>query len=177
MERISIGGGLGLSFSDYSTLVDVSPVIGYSVSDDFMVGIGLTYKYYRYKDYYRRLSDRELFDYKTNMYGMSVWSRYFLTKSEIPVIENMFLHAEIEPLLFTTDYALAPQGEYDDIFGNRYNKQNQQQTLTGVFLGGGLMQPVGGRSYMYIEALWNFNEDLYSPYSNPRIRIGVSVGL
>jgi hypothetical protein len=36
---------------------------------------------------------------------------------------------------------------------------------------------ISERSFLYLEALWNFNEDLYSPYDNPRIRIGISVGM
>jgi len=177
VERLSIGGGLGFSVGNYSTLIDVSPIIGYSVTDDFMAGVGLTYKYYRYKDYYQNLLDGRLEDFKTNMYGFSVWSRYFLTKTDIPIIENIFLHGEVEPLLFTNQYSLSLGGDYIDIYGNRYSNTKEQLTLTGVFLGGGLMQPIGGWSFMYLEALWDFNESLYSPYSNPRIRIGVSVGL
>ncbi len=177
VDRLSIGGGLGFSVGTYSTLIDVSPIIGYSITNDFMAGIGLTYKYYRYKDYYYNINDKTIDDFRTNMYGMSVWARYFLTKSEIPIIENMFLHGEIEPLLFVNEYSLNPMGDYVDPFSNRYIKEKDQVTLTGIFLGGGLMQPIGGRSFMFLEVLWNFNDELYSPYSNPRIRIGVSVGL
>lgn len=179
-DRIFIGGGLGLSFGTYSSLVDVSPIIGYALTSDFVVGIGLTYKYYRYRDYYAQIdsigSIVGLQDFKTNIYGGSIWARYFLTKTEIPVIENIFLHAEVEPLLFVNKYTPNPGGNYIDIYNNRYVKENDQITLTGVFLGGGLRQPIGGRSYMYIELLWDFNEDFYSPYSNPRIRIGVAAG-
>jgi len=110
------------------------------------------------------------------MYGGSVWSRYFLTKTEIPVIENIFLHAEVEPLMFVNKYKLDPDGDYFDIYNNRYVNEDEKITLTGFFMGGGLRQMIGRRSYMYLELLWNFNEEFYSPYSNPRIRIGVAAG-
>lgn len=180
-ERLFIGGALGFSLGSYSSLIDVSPIIGYAVSSDLIVGVGLTYKYYQYKDYYRGLDSvgsptNDWYDFKTNMYGGSFWVRYFLSKTEIPVIENIFLHGEVEPLVFINNYSYNPQGDYIDVYGNRYINEDERISLTGVFLGGGLRQMIGGRSYMYLELLWNFNEEIYSPYSNPRIRIGVAVG-
>lgn len=179
-QRIFVGGALGFSLGSYSSMVDVSPIFGYSVSNDFVVGVGLTYKFYKYNDYYAKIDSggyiTGLYDFKTNMYGGSIWARYFLTKSEIPVIENIFLHAEIEPLVFVNNYKNDPYGNYIDIYNNRFVNENEKINITGYFLGGGLRQPLGGRSYMYLELLWNFNEELYSPYSNPRIRIGVAAG-
>ncbi len=40
------------------------------------------------------------------MYGFSIWSRYYLSKIGIPFIENIFLHAEVEPLTFINKYHL-----------------------------------------------------------------------
>jgi hypothetical protein len=176
-ERISIGGALGFGFGSNSILVDVSPIIGYSVTDNLVLGIGLTYKYHQMNDYYQKM-DGTLHDYRSNIFGGSVFTRYFLTSIGIPVIENMYLHAEIEPLIFQSDYTFVPgnRGEYRDGYNNYYIKETDQITITSYFLGGGLRQMIGERSYMYIEALWNFNEELYTPYTNPRIRIGVAVG-
>jgi hypothetical protein len=178
MDRISIGGALGLGFSNNSVLVDVSPIIGYSLTDNLEVGVGLTYKYYQLNDYYLNLEDGSLSDSKNNIYGGSLFARYFLTDIGIPIIENMFLHAEVEPLIFSNDYVLMPfnQGKFIDAYGNYYNKGKEQVTITSYFLGGGLRQMITDRSYLYIEVLWNFNEELYTPYSNPRIRIGISAG-
>ena len=179
-ERIFVGGALGFSIGSYSSLIDVSPIIGYAVASDLVVGVGLTYKYYQYKDYYALVDSVgrpiELYDFRTNMFGGSIWARYFLTKTEIPVIENIFLHAEVEPLVFINNYSLDSKGEYRDVYNNRYVNEDDRVTLTGIFLGGGLRQMLGSRSYMYLELLWDFNESLYSPYSNPRIRIGVAAG-
>jgi hypothetical protein len=177
-DRLYVGGSLGFGFGSQSTLIDVSPVLGYALTDDLIAGLGLTYKYYQYNDYYLNLDNNELSDFKSNMYGFSVFARYFLTKTEIPVIENIFLHAEIEPLIFINNFKMMPyqNGNYLDIFGNYYIKEKEQISLTGIFLGGGLRQMISERSYLYIEVLWNFNEELYSPYSNPRIRIGLAAG-
>ena len=178
-DRISVGGSLGFSFGNNSTLIEVSPIFGFAVTEKFVVGLGLTYKYYQYKNYYINLDNGESTDHKTNIYGASIWSRYFLTGIGIPIIENIFLHAEVEPLIFQNNFLIVPQsqGDYTDGYGSYFIKENNQVTLTGIFLGGGLQQPLGGRSYMYLEVLWNFNEELYTPYTNPRIRIGVAVAL
>jgi len=178
-ERFFLGGSLGFGIGNQSTLIDISPNVGFAVTDEFIPGIGLTYMYYQYNDYYSNTVKDEFFDLKTNMYGISVFARYFLTKTEIPVIENTFIHGEIEPLVFVNNFKLAPyqQGSYIDVFGNFYTKEKEQINLTGIFLGGGYRQLISDRSYLYIEVLWNFNEELYSPYSNPRIRIGIAAGL
>jgi hypothetical protein len=178
-DRISIGGALGLSFGSNSVLVEVSPMIGYSLTDNFVVGLGLTYKYYQYNDFFQSTSDLSSFsDLKNNIYGGSVFARYFLTGIGVPIIENMFLHAEVEPLIFTSDfkYVSNVMGDYRGADGYFYDKEKEQMTITSYFLGGGLRQMITNRSYLYIEVLWNFNEELYSPYSNPRIRIGIAAG-
>lgn len=179
-ERFFVGGALGFSVGTYSSLIDISPIFGYAVTEDFIAGIGLTYKYYKYKDYFYQLDEYgnviSVEDFKSNMYGFSIWSRYYLSKIGIPFIENIFLHAEVEPLTFINKYSFNPNGSYMDPWGGRYIKADDRINLTGVFLGGGLRQMIGGRSYLYIEVVWDLNEDLYSPYSNPRIRIGVAAG-
>lgn len=177
-DRISIGGALGLGFGSNSILVDISPIAGYSVTNNFVVGLGLTYKYYQLNDYYQNVDNGSLSDMKNNIYGGSVFARYFFTGIDIPVIENMFIHTEVEPLIFVNDYKLVPfsQGKYTDGYGNYYIKESEQITITSYFLGGGLRQMITDRSYLYLEVLWNFNEELYTPYSNPRIRIGISAG-
>jgi hypothetical protein len=175
-ERLLFGGSLGLSFGSQTTLVDISPIVGYAITNDFMAGIGLTYKYYQYKNYYLNLSDGSFSNLKMNIYGGSLWSRYFLTRTEIPVIENTFLHAEYEPLFIAHDHIFNPNGSYVDPFGSRFSKGKDNIALNGIFVGGGIRQPIGGRSFMYLEVLWNLNEELYSFYSNPRIRIGIAAG-
>ena len=180
-DRLFIGGSLGFSFGNYSSLIEVSPIFGYAVTKKFVVGLGLTYKYYRYNDYYRTIDSNGdisgYYDLKTNIYGGSIWARYFLTGIGIPIIENIFLHAEVEPLMFNHNYRYDPSGDFYDPWYTSFSKGNEQISLTSFFLGGGLRQMLGQRSYLYIEVLWNFNEELYTPYSNPRIRIGVAVAL
>ncbi len=176
-ERLLVGGSLGFSFGYGGTLVEISPILSYEMTKNFYVGAGLIYKYYNYGDYYMNTDNGMLYDYKTNIFGGSIFMRYFLSGIGIPVIENTFIHAEIEPLVFKNNFSYNPSGSYVDIYGNRYVVGNDQISFTSFFLGGGYRQMLGGRSFMYLEILWNFNENFYTPYSNPRIRMGFAVGI
>ncbi len=77
---------------------------------------------------------------KNNIYGGSVFARYFFSGVDIPVIENMFVHAEIEPFIFRNDFKLVPfsRGNYTDGYGNYYIKESDQMTITSIFSWRGL---------------------------------------
>jgi len=65
-DRIYIGGNFGLQFGNY-TIVDLSPQIGYRITDRLTSGIGITYMYLKYTDPVYN------FSYKTNIYGGSIF--------------------------------------------------------------------------------------------------------
>jgi hypothetical protein len=49
-ERIHFGGGIpGLSFGTY-TSIGISPMAGYEISKNAIIGIGASYQYFSYKD-------------------------------------------------------------------------------------------------------------------------------
>jgi hypothetical protein len=148
-SHLFFGGGLGLQFG-YMTLIEVSPLVGYKVTPKFSVGISPTYKFYRYNDYY----GKDL-DLKTNVFGGSIFSRYF-------IFENVFAHAEYEALLYNTQVPGYP---------------SSQQQYNSLFVGGGYNQRLGENSATYIMVLWNLNDTPDSPYVNPIVRIGFSLGL
>lgn len=148
-SHLFFGGGLGLQFGSM-TLIEVSPLVGYKVTPKFSVGISPTYKYYHYNDYYG-----PSLDLKTNVFGGSLFSRYVIW-------ENLFAHVEFETLAYNTEVPGYP------ITREQFNS---------FFVGGGYNQPIGGNSAMYILALWNLNDTPDSPYVNPVIRVGFSVGL
>lgn len=148
-SHLFFGGGLGLQFGSM-TLIEVSPLVGYKVTPKFSIGISPTYKYYHYNDYYG-----PSMDFKTNVFGGSIFSRYVIW-------ENLFAHVEFETLAYNTEVPGYP------VTREQYNS---------FFVGGGYNQPIGGNSAMYILALWNLNDTPDSPYVNPVIRVGFSVGL
>jgi hypothetical protein len=81
-EKVFVGGTMGLQFGR-STFIDVSPLVGYSFTDRFSAGLGLTYQYYKYND--------KVYSFETNVYGGRVFGRYFFT-------DNFFAHSEYEVL-------------------------------------------------------------------------------
>lgn len=77
-ERTTFGGNVGFSFGQ-TTVVNISPRIGYYVTDQFVPGIALTYQYYK-RD-----------NYTDTRYGGSAFARYF-------IMDELFVQAESEML-------------------------------------------------------------------------------
>jgi hypothetical protein len=89
--------------------------------------------------------------YISNIYGGRIFAQHTIWK-------NIFAHAEYEVL----------NGEW--LQGSRYN-------ITSVLIGAGFRQALFGRAYLNLTILWNLNNTYDSPYTNPIIRAGISIGL
>ena len=148
-DKVYFGGNFGLQFGN-QTLVDINPLVGYKLTEKLSVGFSLTYIYYHVTDPYYPI------DYSTNIYGGSIFTRYYF-------LENIFAHVEGEVLNL----------EVPNYFLNRFVREN----IFGFYVGGGYRQPLGDRSSMNILLLYNLNEDRYSPYQNPIIRVGFGFGI
>lgn len=159
-DKLFFGGGLGLQFGTL-TLIDISPVVGYRITEKFETGLGFTYKYYRIKDYYIDYNTGIAYDLKSNILGGSVFTRYHIT-------ENIFVHAEYESL----------QYKYDEYYNPGIGLQSDKRTaiINSIFVGGGYRQRISQGSYFFMMALWNLNDGALSPYSNPILRMGVILG-
>lgn len=158
-SKFFLGGNLGLQFGSV-TLIDVSPLVGYRLTEQIDIGVGATYKYYNNKDYL--LYYNQYYGVESNIYGGSIFGRYHIN-------ENFFIHAEFEYLSYNfNDYIVYPTSLY---------KTNKSIEIESIFVGGGYRQEVGGNLYMTAMLLYNLNETRYSPYSNPVIRIGFTYGL
>jgi opacity protein-like surface antigen len=149
-DRVFYGGGLGLQFGNV-TLVDISPLVGYKLTSRIGLGINLTYKYYSYRNYYGSNADL-----KSNIVGGGLFAR-------VLIIEKLFAHAEYEYLLFNTKETY-------------YSTQEYKNEYHSVLVGAGYREPVAENAFMYLLVLWNINETIDSPYNNPVIRAGFSVG-
>ncbi|KAF0194700.1 MAG: hypothetical protein FD166_3421 [Bacteroidetes bacterium] len=160
-DKLFFGGGLGLQFGTV-TLVDISPVVGYRVTEKFETGLGFTYKYYRYKDYYIDYNTGIGYDLKSNILGGSIFARYH-------ILENIFAHAEFERLRYS----------YDDFYNSGSVVFSERRTafINSIFVGGGYRQRITSGSYFFIMALWNLNDSSLSPYTNPVLRMGVVLGM
>ncbi len=144
-NRFIIGGDFGLQFGTI-TLVNVSPMFGYRITKNFMTGLGFMYQYYSCKDhpYYM--------DYQTNIYGGSIFARYYIWN-------DLFAHAEYQLLSYE------PPDKDKPVNVNSY------------LIGAGYRQWISNKFAAVIMVLFNLNENMYSPYSNPIIRIGFQGGL
>jgi hypothetical protein len=154
IDRIDFGGYFGMQFGTV-TIIDVSPMASYRVTDKFHVGLGLTYMYYK-DTYYTP-------DYSASSYGVNIFSRYFIWR-------DLFAHVEYAPL-YVNYY------DYYDNGSGGYYRVKKAAWAHDFLVGGGYRQVIGEKAYMSLMVLWNLNETYFSPYRNPIIRIGFGVGL
>jgi len=154
-DRLFFGGGFGLAFGSV-THVDVSPLVGYKITNRFSAGIGLSYQYYKYAAY----------NIKTSIYGAKVLTSFTIIKdlgNILPFGENMgaiMLHAELEGL------NLEKRIFY-------LSSDDGREWIVTPLAGIGYSLPVGQRSFLNIYLLYNFNESSKSPYQNPVFRMSL----
>lgn len=142
-DRVTIGGGLGLSFGDI-TAIEIAPNFGYYLTDNILVGVGGRYSYYR----------DNIDKFSTDIYGGHVFGEYLFNK--LPFL------AHVETELINLEWS-----------------QDVRENIINVYVGGGIKQRLGGRSYLYVLGLWNLNEtkESYILQPNPIITGGIAIGL
>lgn len=84
-NRFYTGGNFSLAFGSV-TFIDISPLVGYKITEEWHVGTGASYMYLKYNDYL----------YGINIYGGRIFTSYY-------ILENLFLHVEEEWLSLGTD--------------------------------------------------------------------------
>lgn len=148
-DRLWVGGSMGAGFSNVFTFIDVSPKIGYMLTDRLSVGPGFSYQFL----------DQKLYNYSTHIYGPNVFARYQL-------FDFLFLHGEYEHLYLRYKDDLTAGGPI-------------RVSAPGLYAGAGLSSGFGGRSMGYFMVLYNFNETIYTPSSrrNPVFQLGFQFGL
>ncbi len=157
-SKFFTGGNLGLQIGTV-TLIDVSPIIGYRLTEDIDIGVGLTYKYYNNKNYLQYFNN--YYGVESNIYGGSLFARYHIT-------EAIFAHVEVEDLEYSfNDYIIYPTSLVT---------QKKTVEVPGIFVGIGYRQKLGENSYLTIMLLYNLNETHYSPYTNPLLKVGYTIG-
>jgi len=154
LDRIDFGGYLGAQFGTI-TVIDVSPLASYRITESFHAGVGFTYLYFK--------DSRYSPDYSASSYGGSIFARYFIWR-------DLFAHLEYAPL-YVTYY------DYYDNGSGGYYRVKSATWVHDFMVGGGYRQWIGERAFMSLMVLFNVNESFYSPYRNPIIRIGFGVGL
>jgi len=144
-EKHYLGGSLGLQFGTI-TNINVAPHYGYYLAKNLSVGLGGTYQYFH--------DTRYIQDLKLHIYGGRLFARF-------DILNVAFIHAEYEILAYKTDiYSQIREMEMifseNTLFGAGYRQTFQQNS----------------KSAGYIMLLFNANETIYTPYTNPVIRMG-----
>jgi len=150
-DRIVVGGSLGAQFGN-STYVEVSPIVGYKVTDMFTAGIGFSYQYYKVN--YNVIT---IDDYSMSVYGPRVFLQH-------DIIYGFFAHAEYEMMKYNF--------KYEDPLYDAYSGQ-----VPALFGGLGYNYAIGDKAKFQFMALYDFlngpNSLYYSPWV---IRMGFSTG-
>jgi long-subunit fatty acid transport protein len=149
LDRIYTGGNVGFQFGDI-TNIQVAPIIGYRVTNDFSAGLGIQYQYTKYKLFTPALS--------SNNYGTSVFTRYRIKSP-------LFLQAEYEYL----NYEILTSAV-----------ESERSSLTSFFVGGGISQPINANAAFTMIVMYNLSydaTDINGVYSSPlRISGGINLG-
>lgn len=148
-DRIFISPDLGLQFGTV-TLVNISPKVGYRITEKFAAGLGGTYIYINDKTYksYGYINE-------SNIYGGNVFAQY-------QIFEQIRLYTEYELLDI-------------EIFDS-FSRKTRREIVPSLLAGGGYSQPLGGNSSIVILVLYNLLDGPNSIYSNPVIRFGFNIG-
>lgn len=144
-EKIVIGGSIGASFGNY-TNINLSPIIGYKVTEDLILGAGPTYIYSSIK------TNGYKFEY--SVYGGRLYGRQ-------KVYQNLYVQAEYEMLNVQN---------YLDV-----KDPDARKWIMAPLIGASYVQPLGSRSSVTLTFLYNLNYQAITPYTNPIIRLGFNL--
>lgn len=163
-RRWVFGGDFGLQFGS-TTYINISPTVGYRFTPRLTCGSGMSYQYLKEKVSYSATSGNYLYEYESLIYGTKLWASYTLfsgLQEKINIsIDRIIAYSEYE-LLNVDSYSFDTGGLiYAD--GRRW--------IGSFLVGGGVQIPVTQTSYVNILLLYNLNQSLYTPYSNPVLRI------
>jgi hypothetical protein len=145
------GGYIGASFGDVE-YVEIAPLVGYRLTPEFGMGLGLLYRYRTDNRYHDELTSTD--------YGANLFARYYVTS-------GLFVQGEYD----NTSYEY-----FADVNSSVTERDGYDAFLAGVGFNTGAGQGAG----FYVLALYDFAYDENDPYrlydSAVQFRIGVSVG-
>jgi hypothetical protein len=155
-DKIIVGGGLGLSFGDVTSIY-VAPLVGYRITDHFAAGVSFSYNYYKFKNYWT-LTDingyTNYYDYKSSIISGGVWARYIVWK-------DLFVMAQFEEnFMKFKDYGFDPNGT-----GTIVGVDTKYQAPS-LLLGAGYRAPIGSKASLSLSVAYDVIQNEYSPYYN-----------
>ncbi len=157
--KFFIAPDFGLMFGTV-TRIDVSPALGYYLTNRLSIAIGGRYEFLKDSRQYT------FNNYKTHIYGMRAYSELDVIRNLDKVIplginSAIFGHIEYEGLSLEKRYFDYPTYPLDGRFW-------YSTTLIGV----GLRQPAGQRAAFSLLFLWDTDTSSFSLYTNPILRMG-----
>ena len=113
-DRLVYGGNLGLSLGNV-TVIDVSPTVGYKVTEKFIVGPGATYLYYN-----DNITQFRASVYGGRLFGQYLINRYLFAYGEMEVLNGEFDQFEPSKRINVVS-PLAGAGFYQSLGGFGYS--------------------------------------------------------
>ena len=152
VQRIFWGGNLDMGFGTV-TQISLSPEVGYRITNRLSAGVGIDYMFV-YSEYY---------NFKGSIFGGSVFASFTVIKSL----------GELIPFI-GTDMGILIYGQFSYTnMGKFYTALSGEEPMwiASPMLGLGFQVPIGQRSYMVLSVMYNFDESMYSIYSNPVVKV------
>lgn len=130
------------------TVIGVEPMIGYKATPKLSTGVKARYNYIK--------DDRYTTSRTTSTYGGSIFGRYLVTPT---------FYAQAEAASYNYEYFYIGGG-------------SEREWVPFLFMGGGYIQPLGERTWLNIEILFDVLQDSKSPYDDwePFFSIGIGTG-
>jgi hypothetical protein len=143
-DNLYLGGNMGLNLFGRVFFVDVSPIVGYKITDKFSVGPGVVYQY---------ISGRNV---SYSNYGVKGFARFLF-------VPSIFAHAEHEVLNVPEHFNSSATGRLT---------VERRRNVSSTFVGGGYRQQVSSKFALDTMILFNLQNNDLTPYSNPVLRLG-----
>lgn len=130
------------------TVIGIEPLVGYRLTPRLSSGVKVRYNYIK--------DDRYATSHTTSTYGGSVFGRYLLTPK---------FYAQAEAASYNYEYFYLGGG-------------SERNWVPFFLLGGGYIQPLGERTWLNVELLFDVLQDKKSPYEDwePFLSIGIGAG-
>lgn len=132
-QRLVYGGNLQLNFGNL-TIIEVSPRVGYRVTEDLIAGLGTNFMYIGYRENY--------FYPGSPSFDFTVWGGNVFTSYNVPIGLPVALQGEFEMLNF-------------DVY-NPQTFEEERQWVPALRFGGGYFQAINNRGGgVYLVALYD----------------------
>ncbi len=166
-RRLLIGPGLGFGAGNRAFSFNISPSLGYALTDNFNVGTTLGFNYYQASENYINpiTQANEVFKYKYPAYSFSLWARYLIGNYLIVNFEP-----EINNTKFVESYSFTNSGKIVE--------KSRRLMVPSVLVGAGYPQRIGNYGYSYFMVCYDLIQDPNARYYQTLdIRLGIMLNL